>query len=161
MRKVAAIAGIGILAATMMGAATSATAVTTAGTVTVYITQSEREVLDVGAAGVTIGDVVTGSGSASRTRGGAEIGTFAYRAETVRVNIPGGVENRLSTFWVTLPKGTLAATALVSVPQGTRPVGVQQFVIIGGTGAYAGVRGTMNFKPLSPDEYRLTYRFVG
>lgn len=160
MRRIVSIVSIGILAAPLLAVAAPATAAPASDRLTVFISQDQREVLDLGAAGTTVGDVVTGSGDVSRTKGGAATGTFAYRAETVRVNIPGGVENRLSTFWVTLPKGSIAATSLVSISQGTRPATVQQFVILGGTGAYTGAQGTMVMKPLGPDDYRLTYRFV-
>ncbi len=160
MSRFRVITSIALACAAVFALAGPTSAAPTADTLTVYMKQDQREVLDIGASGPTIGDVVTGSGPVSRTNGGTAIGSVVYRAETVRVNIPGGVESRLSTLWVTLPKGSIAATSLVSVPQGTRPVAVQQFVIVGGTGAYAGVRGTMGFKPLSADDYRLTYRFV-
>lgn len=160
MRRFRAITSIALTSAAVIAFAGPATAAPSGNTLTVYENQVQREVLDLGGDGPTIGDVITGSGPITRTVGGPSIGTFVYRAETVAVNMPGGLENRLSTIWVTLPKGSIAATSLVSVPQGTRPVAVQPHVIMGGTGAYAGVRGTMMFKPISADVYRLTYRFV-
>lgn len=165
MRRFGIFATIGIVAAAAVAVALPAKAAPTAptaptGTLTIYLKQDQREVLDLGVAGTTVGDVVTGSGNVSRTNGGAAVGTFVYRAEAVRVNIPGGIENRMSTLWITLPKGSIAATSLISVPQGTRPVAVHQYIIIGGTGAYAGARGTMGFKPLGPDDYRAKFRFI-
>jgi hypothetical protein len=83
--------------------------------------QTEREVLDLGATGTTFGDVVTGSGDLRRSPSGMTIGSWSYRAETVRVNIPGGNESRLTTQWCALGKGSIMVSGLVSVQQGTRP----------------------------------------
>ena len=158
------IATAGVIAAgvalTAAAPATAAVAAHSSKNMTVYIAQTERNVLDLGATGITVGDVVTGSGDVSKTKGGSTIGTFAYRAETVRVNIPGGIENRLSTMWVSLPGGSLMASTVINVPSGTRPVKSQEYVILGGTGKYSGAAGDMTFTPLSPDEYKLAFHFT-
>ena len=129
--------------------------------VTVFLQQTVREQLDEGATGVTVGDIVTGSGTLSRTKGGASIGEFVYRAETVRVNRPGALESRLSTQWYDLPKGAIMTSALISIHQGVRPTRSQKFVILGGTGSYIGAQGVLTFMPLGPDDYRATFDFVG
>ena len=150
-----------VVASTAIAAAvTPASAAPDSGKMTVYMAQTERNVLDLGATGSTIGDVVTGSGNVTKTKGGAPIGSFSYRSETVRVNIPGGIENRLSTIWFSLPGGSLMASTVINVPSGTRPVKSQDYVILGGTGKYAGAAGDMTFTPLSPDDYKLTFRFT-
>jgi hypothetical protein len=130
------------------------------GTLTILMTQTAREVLDLGATGTTVGDVVTGSGDLRRSAQGATIGTWTYRAETMRVNIPGGNENRLTTQWYALGKGSLMASGLISLQQGTRPTKPQPLVIVGGTGIYSGARGTMTLLPKGPDEYVATFRFA-
>ena len=109
-----------VVASTAMAAsaAAPASAAPDSGKLTVYMSQTERNVLDLGATGITIGDVVSGSGNVSKTKGGATIGSFAYRSETVRVNIPGGIENRLSTIWFSLPGGSLMASTVINVPSG-------------------------------------------
>jgi hypothetical protein len=151
-----------VVASTAMAAsaAAPASAAPDSGKLTVYMSQTERNVLDLGATGITIGDVVSGSGNVSKTKGGATIGSFAYRSETVRVNIPGGIENRLSTIWFSLPGGSLMASTVINVPSGTRPVKSQDYVILGGTGKYAGAAGDMVFTPLSPDDYKVVFRFT-
>jgi hypothetical protein len=91
------------------------------GTLTILMTQTAREVLDLGPTGTTVGDVVAGGGDLRRSAQGAPIGTWTYRAETVRVNIPGGNENRLTTQWYALGKGSLMVSGLISLQQGSRP----------------------------------------
>jgi hypothetical protein len=125
---------------------------------TFYLHQTERQAIDIGATGTSVGDVVTGSGTVSTSRGGAAIGSFAYRAETLTVAIPGGTESRNSILWVTLDGGRIAATSLISVQAGARPVATQEYVVLGGTGTYARVRGTMTFTPVSADDYTVTFR---
>lgn len=130
------------------------------GTLTVYSKQTARNVLDLGASGITVGDVVTGSGTVSLTKGGKAVGTFAYRAETVRVAIPGGNENRISTAVTSLPGGTILTSGLVSIQQGTRPTKTQPVVIVGGTGDYAGARGTAIQNPGPNNTWTTTYKFT-
>ncbi|MHB1066074.1 MAG: allene oxide cyclase barrel-like domain-containing protein [Candidatus Nanopelagicales bacterium] len=129
-------------------------------TLKVFLQATEREVLDLGATGATLGDVVTGSGTVRASRNGKALGTFAYRAETVRVNMPGGIESRQSTQWITLADGSIMTSSLISVPQGARPVASQEYVIVGGTGHYAGVAGTATFTPKSANRYVLTFDFI-
>ncbi|MDO8309572.1 MAG: hypothetical protein Q7V58_14605 [Actinomycetota bacterium] len=129
-------------------------------TIKVFLHSTEREVLDLGATGATLGDVVTGSGTVRASKNGKLLGSFAYRAETVRVNMPGGIESRQSTQWITFADGSVMLSSLISVPQGTRPVESQEYVVVGGTGHYSGVAGTATFTPKSANNYVLTFHFV-
>ncbi len=164
MRTLRLVSVISVVAALMsLSVAAPASATIRAsphGTLTVLLTQTEREVLDLGGTGTTIGDVVTGSGDLRRTAQGSTIGSWAYRAETVRVNIPGGSENRLTTQWYTLGKGSIMVSGMISLQQGTRPTRPQPLVIVGGTGSYRGAAGTMTLLPKGPDDYVATFRFV-
>ena len=154
------------IAATALALSAAAPALATApakptGTMTVYSHSTQRNVLDIDASGgITIGDVVTGSGTVATTKGGKSVGTFAYRAETVRVNMPGGNENRISTSVYSLPGGTILLSGLVSVQQGTRPTKTEPVVIVGGTGKYAGAAGTATLNPGSTDNYKVTFKFT-
>jgi hypothetical protein len=140
--------------------ASAATRTGPTGKLTLHMVQTQRDVLDLGSSGTTVGDVVTGSGDLLRSDGGAVIGSWAYRAETVRVSIPGGTENRLSTQWFSLGKGSIMVTGLISLQQGTRPTASQALIIVGGTGIYAGSKGTMRMTVQGPDDYTAAFRFV-
>ncbi len=150
-------------AATTLALAGPAAAVRPAapsGSLTIYTHQTQRDVLDLGETGTTVGDVVTGSGTLALKKGGKMVGSYSYRSETVTVNIPGGNESRLSTNVYTLPGGTIMATGLVSIQQGTRPTKPQPQIIVGGTGRYAGARGTMTLVPKNANDYVRTFDFI-
>jgi len=129
-------------------------------TLTLFNKRISRETVDFPPNGTTVGDYTIGTGTLSRKQGGAVIGTMTWSAQTVQVNIPGGVESRMATQWLTLPGGSIETSSLVSVPQGTTPVKSQQYIIVGGTGKYSGARGSMTFTPLGPDEYKMVFRFT-
>lgn len=126
-----------------------------------YTTQTERVEWDGGDAGTSVLDVVVGSGELRKKPGGAVKGTNTYRAETVRVDVPGGIEYRQSSQSYQLKNGTLLTSGLISVPSGARPVEPQDFAIVGGTGDYSGARGSMKFVPKGPNKNVVKFRFVG
>lgn len=126
--------------------------------IVVFMAFGTRDVVDVGEPGATHGDVTTGTGPVWRTLAGKVIGDYVYRAETIEGV---GEESRLTTLWVNLPGGSLAATALIDVPIGLPPTEEQLFVVLGGTGKYTAAQGTMTLKPgFEPRSSRLTYRLV-
>jgi len=129
------------------------------GSLVVFNDETQHNVLDLGGSGVTVGDVVTGSGSVALTKGGKSIGTFAYRAETVKVNMPGGNLNRINNSVYDLPDGTIMVAGLVSVQQGTEPTKPQPLIIVGGTGKYAGANGTVTLTP-AKKYYKATFTFT-
>ena len=148
--------------ALVVGAAAPAIAIAPAapsGSLTVYTNETQHNVLDLGASGTTVGDVVTGSGTTSATKGGKANGTFAYRAETVRVNMPGGNLNRINSSVYDLPGGTIMVAGLVSIQQGTEPTKPQPLIIVGGTGKYAGANGTVTLTP-GKKSYKATFTFT-
>lgn len=131
------------------------------GSLTVYTHQTQMNVLDLGASGVTVGDVTTGSGTVATSVGGKSVGTFAYRSENVSVSIPGGNRNVLSTTAYVLPTGQILTQGLISAPGGTAPVATQTRVILGGTGKYAGASGTAVMNPgANQTDWTITFRFV-
>jgi hypothetical protein len=159
-RLTVALVAVAAASITVAGPAVAALPAAPSGTLTIYTHQTQRDVLDLGATGTTVGDVVTGSGTVSLKKNGKSVGSYSYRSETVRVNMPGGNESRLSTNVYTLPGGTIMATGLVSVSQGTRPTKPQPQIIIGGTGKYAGAQGTMTLTPKNANDYVRTFIFV-
>lgn len=159
-RLAIALTAAAALALTVAAPAQAARPTAPSGTLTVYNHQTQRDILDLGASGTTVGDVITGSGTVALSAGGKSVGTFAYRAETVRVNMPGGNENRISTTVTSLPGGTILTSGLVSAQQGTRPTKTEQVVIVGGTGDYAGARGTATLNPGTNNRYKVTFTFT-
>lgn len=126
-----------------------------------YLTQTDRVEWDDGDPGTSVFDVVVGSGELRKKSGGSVKGTSTYRAETVRLDIPGGIEYRQSSQSYQLNSGTILTSGLIAVPSGARPVDPQDFAIVGGTGDYSGARGSMKFVPKSPNSYVVKFRFVG
>ncbi len=129
------------------------------GSLTVFSAETQHNVLDLGGSGLTVGDVVTGSGDVSMSKGGKSVGSFVYRAETVRVNIPGGNLNRINSSAYDLQDGTIMLTGLVSIQQGTEPTKPQPLIIVGGTGKYAGANGTATLVP-GKKFYKVTFTFT-
>jgi len=130
------------------------------GSLTVFATRVEWQQIDLPPNGDTTGDLTIGLMNAARTRGGPVVGSISYNATTVRVNMPGGVQNRMATAWLTMPNGAIQATSLIEAPQGTPATKDQTFIIVGGTGKYVGARGTMALIILGKDERKLVYSFV-
>jgi len=129
-------------------------------TLTVFVTRKECQQIDLPPAGKTVGDVTIGVMDVSRKRGGPVVGTWAYNAITVRIDVPGGVDSRMATQWLTLPGGSIQTSALIEAPIGAPLVKEQSYVVSGGTGRFAGVRGTMSLTPVDDDERKLVFRFV-
>lgn len=130
------------------------------GSLTVFGTRTEWQQIDLPPSGDTAGDMTVGTANVARTRGGPVIGSIAFNSVTIRVAIPGGSQSRMSTQWLTLPGGAIQSSSLIEAPQGTPPVKSQDFVIVGGTGRFAGAQGTMTMTPLGANENKYVFRFV-
>lgn len=128
--------------------------------VTVFIQRTYRQVIDVGSAGASTGDITSSAGKIRRTQSGRVIGHYLTSQVTVRVNLPGGRERRNTMIQFDVPGGTILTQALVDAPIGTPPRGKFTHAIIGGTGAYSGARGTLYFTALDATRYRITFDFV-
>lgn len=130
------------------------------GSLTVFGTRIQWQQIDLPPNGDTTGDLTIGLMNVARKRGGPVVGSFTYNATTVRVNMPGGVQNRMATSWLTMPNGAIQANSLVEAPQGTPVTKDQVFIIVGGTGKYVGARGTMTLSIIDDDERKMVYSFV-
>jgi len=124
-----------------------------------FLKRNSRQVLDLGITGTSVGDMAFATGSMSKQRGGADAGTYNFRGITVAVAIPGGRENRDSLMQLNLKTGLILMEKIISVPAGALPDLTDTYPITGGTGAYAGVRGTMVFSVLSDSEYKVELHF--
>jgi hypothetical protein len=128
--------------------------------VTVFIQRTYRQVIDVGVAGASTGDITTSAGKIRRTLSGRAIGHYLTSQITVRVNRPGGRETRNTMIQFDVPGGTILTQAMVDAPVGTPPRGQFTHAITGGTGAYSGARGTLYFTAIDATRYRITFDFV-
>ncbi len=125
-----------------------------------FLKRTSRQVIDLGTTGTSVGDMAFATGIVSKQRGGAEVGTYNFRGITVAVAIPGGRENRDALLQYNFKNGTLLMERINNVPAGTLPDSTEIYPIIGGTGAYAGAKGTVVFSVLSDSEYKADFRFT-
>jgi len=128
--------------------------------VTVYMHRADRQVVDVGASGASIGDMAFAWGSLSKTAAGPAIGSYTFRGLTLRTDIPGGVEDRDALIQYMLPGGTVLIQQVIHVPLAATPVKADVYAITGGTGTYSGARGSATVKVINPAEYVVTFRFT-
>ena len=125
-----------------------------------FMKRTDRQVVDLGGSGTSVGDMVFASGTVSKKRGGTAVGTYNFRGITVAVPIPGGRENRDALTQFNFKSGTVLMERINSVPAGTLPDSTEIYPIIGGTGVYAGVNGTVVFSVLNEAEYKVVFRFT-
>jgi hypothetical protein len=125
-----------------------------------YLDRTYREVIDVGAAGDSHGDITVTHGNLSATAGGKNVGTYATSQLTAIMTIPGGPQNRKTDMTLVLDKGTIYTTSLVAANGGTPPKKPAAFAIIGGTGKYIGAAGELTLNPTSDSRYKATLHFV-
>jgi len=107
-----------------------------------------RTVLDNGAPGTSVGDVTITSGDIRNSPGGKRIGYYATNQVTVRADAATGREIRKVDLSMALRDGTIFASSLIRASLGAPPSQDQVFAITGGTGAYAGARGTLVHGPV-------------
>jgi hypothetical protein len=125
-----------------------------------FLKRSSRQVLDLGTTGASVGDMAFSVGVMGSKRGRTDAGTYNFRGITVAVAIPGGRENRDSLIQLNLKAGLILMEKIISVPAGTVPDLTETYPITGGTGNYAGARGTVVFSVLSDSEYKVELRIT-
>jgi hypothetical protein len=125
-----------------------------------FLKRSSRQVLDLGTTGSSLGDMAFSVGVMGSKRGGTDAGTYNFRGITVAVAIPGGRENRDSLIQLNLKAGLILMEKIISVPAGTVPDLTETYPVTGGTGKYAGARGTVVFSVLSDSEYKVELRIT-
>lgn len=135
---VASIAGV--IAIALILSATPAQAAETIrlkfGAPTRTVVESTLPTTSVGDLTVTTGDVLSASS-------GKRLGFYATNHVTVRADAATGREIRKVDLSISLPKGNIYATALIRAAKGQPPAERMTFAVVGGDGAYAGARGTL------------------
>jgi hypothetical protein len=126
----------------------------------IYMDRSYREVIDVGTAGDSHGDITVSNGSLSQKPGGKSVGTYATSQVTVIMDIPGGRQNRNVDMSFMLGKDAIYSTALIEANGGTPPRKASAFAIVGGTGKYAGAAGELMMTAISPTRYKVTLHLM-
>ena len=125
-----------------------------------YFDRTVREVIDVGAASHSRGDITVTNGKVTEVPGGTSVGTYSTTQITANVLVPGGEQERKTDISIKVGKGVIYTTALVTASAGTPPTSTTTHAIIGGTGKYSGVSGEMILKPISATRYKLSFYFV-
>lgn len=109
---------------------------------------------DVAPKGRSVGDTYVFSGSV--TRAGKPFGRY----EDVDVSVDGRIQGVVRTAMLLLPDGTIAVQGGGGNvgATGWKPGANDEFAVVGGTGSYAGARGTLRPENLSDSVMRLTVR---
>ena len=102
-----------------------------------------RTVVDTGAVGTSVGDLIVTTGDVSRSESGPRIGFYTTNQITVRADTSAGREIRRVELSISLPSGMIFATSLIRAQTGVPPTQPMTFAVTGGTGRYAGARGTL------------------
>jgi len=110
-----------------------------------YTTSDSLVVVDSNAPGLDHGDLVHRKGTISLTPGGKAIGVIYTQAEIIHSDKTNGTDVRKISSQAVYPKGTVHYVALaeVNLAELARPGLKLEYTIVGGTGIYAGIRGTV------------------
>ena len=146
MRTLKLLAPVGLLAALVIAAPSSAQAATS---IALDFGAPTRTVIDNGPVGASVGDVTITTGDVLRKGSGQRIGYYTTNQVTVRADSSTGKQIRKVDLSIVLPKGSIFATALIRATEGSPPTQDMTFAVVGGLGAYAGARGTLVHGPVA------------
>lgn len=102
-----------------------------------------RTVIDLGSTGPSVGDITVTSGQVSSSKSVRKSGSYSTNQITVQMDVPANRETRKVDLSIDLNDGEIFATGLIIADIGSPPAKKQHFAITGGTGAYAGMSGTI------------------
>jgi len=161
-RLVALVAATAAVALTMTsGAVASAAPRDSDITLVTYSKTVGFDTVDGNEAGIDHGDLFHREKAVSRTPGGAVIGVSYSQAEIVSYNVQDNVDVRRVQVQTRLPKGQVFAIGITELKRGETPEPgwTDTYAVIGGTGKYAGARGTKSLL-LLPDRqtFKVTWR---
>lgn len=128
-------------------------------TMTVQLHREQRSAVDLGAPGPSTADVASATGTV--LSGGKRRGAYTWMGVTVVADAASGAETRQSTLVLALAKGSITLQSMHASVAGGLPSKPFDYVIVGGTRAYAGIRGDATYAPLSPaTEARVSLRYT-
>ena len=135
-------------------------------TLTIYSSWDKLEYVDINPPGLSVGDMYLRRGEVSLSAGGPAAGEFYSVATMVYLDQSGKISSLFSSE-VILPEGSLYTTDFVqcqtacAVESGSGHK--HDGAIIGGTGAYAGIRGHYSLELLTSGEdagiYKTVYKY--
>jgi len=119
-------------------------------TLTTYGTLSDPNYIDVGAEGLSVGDMYVRRGDVSFSQGGDVVGEYYTQATIVYLDKDGKVSARSFFKEYILPGGSIYKMDFVQTKDGNAVDNkhVHDGAIIGGTGDYAGIRGSYTLEVL-------------
>ena len=126
-----------------------------------FISQlTKTQTLDLGKTGPDMGDITVNMGDVLDPKTGVKVGSYVNRHIMVDVDQVGGTDTRDIHIQYTLPGGTISMTQIMTYSSTTHLPMVQgDRAIIGGTGIFAGVKGSQTFTPVSGQSGRFTIKF--
>jgi hypothetical protein len=122
-----------------------------------FVRNARWERVDSGNPGFSIGDLVVGSGDLSRRRGGVARGVQEWSALVTAIDPATARELRTTTVQYTWPRGSILTEKIARYPINGGLSDSVTYAIVGGTGEYAGVRGTARLKVLNEREFRVVF----
>lgn len=151
-----------LLAGAVAGAATAPVAVAAPRPAdrTVYIERTFAETVDLGDSGSSVGDLRATRGLVRKSLDGKVIGRYTTTQWTIGPGGERGLEERTITMEVAIGRNEVVMVSVYTAPKGETPVDKVVYPIVGGTGKYAGARGTMTLVPIDDLRKRLEFRFM-
>lgn len=126
----------------------------------VYIERTFAETIDFGDSGSSVGDLRATRGVVRKSLEGKIIGRYTTTQWTIGPGGDRGLEERTITMEVAIGRNEVVMVSVYTAPKGETPVDKVVYPIVGGTGKYAGVRGTMTLVPVDDLRKRLEFRFM-
>ena len=119
-------------------------------TLTTYTTLTAPEYVDAGAQGMSVGDMYVRRGDVALSPGGPVVGEYYTQATIVYLDKDGKVSARSFFKEYILPGGSIYKMDFVQTKDGNAVDNkhVHDGAIIGGTGDYAGIRGSYTLEVL-------------
>jgi hypothetical protein len=131
-------------------------------TMTTYAVLSAPEYVDTGVQGPSVGDMYVRHGEVALSAGGPPVGEYYSQATIVYLDREGKAGARSFFKEIILPEGSIFKMDFVKTENG-KPAGgkhTHEGAIIGGTGAYAGIRGTYSLEiAASGEESKTVLRY--
>lgn len=117
-------------------------------TLTTYTTLNAPEYVDAGIEGISVGDMYVRRGDVAMSAGGPVVGQYYSQATIVYLDQAGQESARSFFKEIVLPEGSIYKMDFVQTKNGKPADGkhTHDGAIIGGTGAYAGIRGTYSLE---------------